>query len=830
MTTLLQDISYGCRMLLKKPGFAIAAVLSVALGIGANTTIFSVINGTILRALSYSDPHQLMILWNVPTNQREARQSATAQQYLAWKNGSKSFASIGGYYGRPANLGGDQGTPAEAVQRSQFTYSMWDLLGVKPVIGRVFTREEDQDGKPADVAILSHRLWQRRFGGSPSVLGQTVMIDGATTTIIGVMPPDFDFFSDETGFWSPMGFSPQQLNSIASFLLVAGRLKEGATSTQAQAEMDSIAAGLREASPERNRDRGVFVEDIRDALTQGPMEPLMILQGAVVFVLLIACSNVASLLLARASARRTEVAVRTALGAGRRRVIRQLLTESILLALAGGAVGALLGWAGVRMILSAVPPGALPVEAIDVDGTVLGYTAAISILTGLIFGIVPALQTSKVNLTASLKESGRTGMDGSARQRLHQVLVTAQIALALVLLIGAGLMMNTFLKLRSNDLGANPYNLLSFEFRFPQTELMKPVGQFRGVGLWEINSAVGLTYDRLYQRLQAIPGVTSVSAMSRPPLTGTMRMNFNIAGRPAPDPGTDSGMNALYYAVTPNYFATLEVPLVRGRDFAAADSAAAVPVVIISKAMADRWWPNQDPIGQQITLDFVPNEVPREIVGVVGDTKSRFQQRPEPTVYVPQIQQTKNWQGPFWNFRAAMYFVLRTPGDPNSLIPSVKTAVNEIDATKPAGLICTVDGYLNESLSEVRVFMMLLAVFGASAAVLAATGIYGVMAYAVAQRTREIGVRVALGASSGNILGLVVRQTLVMIAIGVGGGLAGAYGLTRFLRNYLWQVSPTDPMTFAVVSIGLVLVAVIACLIPTRRAVSVDPTVALRYE
>jgi predicted permease len=309
-----------------------------------------------------------------------------------------------------------------------------------------------------------------------------------------------------------------------------------------------------------------------------------------------------------------------------------------------------------------------------------------------------------------------------------------------------------------------------------------------------------------------------------------MRMNFNIAGRPAPDPGTDSGMNALYYAVTPNYFATLEVPLVRGRDFAAADSAAAVPVVIISKAMADRWWPNQDPIGQQITLDFVPNEVPREIVGVVGDTKSRFQQRPEPTVYVPQIQQTKNWQGPFWNFRAAMYFVLRTPGDPNSLIPSVKTAVNEIDATKPAGLICTVDGYLNESLSEVRVFMMLLAVFGASAAVLAATGIYGVMAYAVAQRTREIGVRVALGASSGNILGLVVRQTLVMIAIGVGGGLAGAYGLTRFLRNYLWQVSPTDPMTFAVVSIGLVLVAVIACLIPTRRAVSVDPTVALRYE
>jgi putative ABC transport system permease protein len=771
-----------------------------------------------------------MVLWNVPTNRPENRDAATAQQYLAWKRNSNAFAAIGGLYGRPANLGGDRNNPAESIQRAQFTASMWDVFGVKPALGRVFTEEEDQDTNPAHVAVLSYRFWQRRFGGSPSALGQKVIIDGDETEIIGVMPEGFDFYSDETDFFSPMGFSTQQLNSVASFLLVAGRLKDGMSRAQSQAEMDAIAANLRESSPERNKNRGVFVEEIRDALTDGPRERLMILQGAVVFVLLIACSNVAGLLLARAATRRTEVSVRTALGAGRSRVIRQLLTESLLLALSGGALGSLLGWAGIRMIVSNVPPGALPVDKIGVDWTVLGYTAAVSILTGLVFGIVPALQTSKVDLATSLKESGRSGMDGSGRQRLRQILVTAQIGFALILLIGAGLMINTFLKLRANELGANPSNLLTFEFRFPQGELMTPVGTFRGMGLWEIKPAVGLTYDRLYQRLQSIPGITSVAGISRPPLTGTVRTNFTIQGKPTPDPGTDSGMNTGYYAVTPNYFKTMEIPLLRGRDFAVTDSGAGPPVLIISKTMADRWFPNEDPIGQRITLDFVPNEVPREIVGIVGDTKGTFQQRPVPVVYVPQLQQTKTWEGPMWNFRAAMYFVMRTPGDPNNLVPAVKAAVTEIDPTKPAALIRTVESYLNDNLSQVRIFMMLLGVFGISAGVLAATGIYGVMAYAVAQRTREIGIRVALGASDRDVLGLVARQTVFMIAIGVAGGLAGAFGLTRFLRNYLWQVSPTDPITFIGVSIGLVLIAVLACLVPTRRAVRVDPTIALRYE
>jgi putative ABC transport system permease protein len=594
--------------------------------------------------------------------------------------------------------------------------------------------------------------------------------------------------------------------------------------------MDTIAANLRQASPERNQNRGVLVEDIRGALTEGSRETLMILQGAVVFVLLIACSNVAGLLLARASARRTEVSVRTALGAARSRVIRQLLTESSLLALSGGVLGSLLGWAGVKLIVSTVPADALPVDKIGVDWTVLGYTAAVSILTGLIFGIIPALQTSKVDLVSSLKESGRSRMDGRGRQRGRQILVTAQIGLALVLLIGAGLMINTFLRVRANDLGANPSNLLTFEFRFPQPELMHPVGTFRGMGLWEINSTVGLTYDRLYQRLQSIPGVTAVAAINRPPLTGTMRMNFTVPGKPTPESGTDGGMYAAYYAVTPNYFKTLEIPLLRGRDFAATDSAAGPPVIIISKTMAERWFANEDPIGRRITLDFVPNEVPREIVGIAGDTKATFQERPEPVVYVPQLQQTKTWEGPFWDFRAAMYFVMRTPGDPKDLIPAVKSAVTEIDSTKPAAPIRTVESYLEDNLSEVRIVMMLLGVFGISAAVLAATGIYSVMAYSVAQRTREIGIRVAMGAKDRDVLNLVVRQTVFMIVAGAGGGLAGAFALTRFLRDYLWQVSPTDPATFIAAAAGIVLVAVLACLVPTRRALRVDPTVALRYE
>ena len=834
MNALWQDIAYGCRWLARKPGFTVAAILSLALGIGANTTIFSIINGTILSSLPYREPQRLAILWSIPLNRPNARGSVTAQNYLAWQKYAKSFSAIGGVYGLPAALGsGRDGSPAEQVEREQFTPSVWDTLGVKPMLGRVFQTGEDQVGSPAPVVVLSYDFWQSHFGGKPEAVGQKLEIDGEENTVIGVMPKGFRFDSDETAFWSPLGFLPQQLSSAASFLVVPGRLRDGASLAQAQAEMASIAAALRESAPERNRGRTIRVESIQDAFFAGYKQPLYVLQGAVAFVLLIACANVAGLLLARGPARRTEVAVRSALGAGRLRVVRQLLTESLLLAAAGGILGVGLGWVGLRLIRVSLAPGTIP-PGVTTDFRVLGFTALVSILTGLLFGTAPALETSKVDLATSLKESGRSGMDGTGKQRVRSAMVAAQIGLALILLIGTGLMIGSFVKLRSNSLGLDPANVLTFEFRFTQAQLMRPVGQFRGVGLWEIFPATGLTYQRVYERMKAIPGVVSAAAISRAPASGSwMNMPFRIEGQPAPDPSTPGGsaMTAAYFAITPDYFSAMKIPVLSGRDVASTDTASAPPVVVINQAMADRWFPGQNPIGQQIALDFVPDEPVREIVGVVGNTLAgRFQQRPQPTVFVPFLQQTEHWQGPSWDYRAMMVFVLRTAGDPNHMIRAVQAAVADVDPSKPANNIQTVEQYLDNQLRETRTFMALLGIFGAVAALLAAIGIYGVMAFAVAQRTREIGIRVALGATSTNVLRLIIRQALLLILAGMVLGLAGAYGLTRFLQNLLWNVSPTDPATFTVMALGLIAVAIVACLAPTRRAARVDPMVALRYE
>ena len=834
MTTLWQDTLYGCRMLRNRPGFTIAAVLSLALGIGANTTIFSIINGTLLSSLPFHDPDRLAILWSAPTNRPDARNSVTAANYLAWKDHAKSFSAIGGVYARTGNLAaGENGAPAQTAETQMVTASAWEVLGVKPLLGRVFTPEEDQPGKAAPVAVLSYGFWQQYFNGRADVIGQVFDLDSEKTTVIGVMPKGFLFRDEETKMWIPMNFSPQQLNSAASFLLVAARLRDGVSLQQAAAEMSSIGKGLQEAFPERKKNLSIRVEPIRQAFFSGLDQPLLVLQGAVLFVLLIACANVAGLLLARASARGTEVAVRGALGAGRARLIRQMLTESVILSLAGGVLGAALGWAGLRALLASLDPGELP-SGIGVDYRVLIFTAAISILTGLVFGLAPALQTTKVDLVAQLKEAGRTGMEAGSKQRLRSIMVGAQIAFALILLIGAGLMMTSFLKLRSNPLGMDTSNVLNFEFRFGQNQLMQAVGRYRNVGLWEIFPVVGQTYQRIFERMQTVPGVVSAAAISRAPGSGDwMGMGFQIAGQPARDPNTPGGnnMQAAYFAITPGYFHTMRIPVLRGREFNDRDTAAGPPVIVINKAMADRWFPNQNPLGQRIALDFVPDEPLREVIGVVGNTlASIYQRNPEPTSFIPHLQQTTRWQGPSWNYRAAMVFVLRTSGDPNALIPAVRSAVAEIDPSKPASEMRTIDQMLRSRTSGDRLFTMLLGIFGAAAAVLAAIGIYGVMAYAVAQRTREIGVRMALGASAPNVVRLVLRQVLILVAAGMLLGLAGAYGLTRFVQNLLWNVSPTDPVVFTTVAIGLFLTSIVACLVPTFRATRIDPATALRYE
>lgn|SRR5579871_736624 len=834
MTTLWQDILYGCRMLRNRPGFTVAAVLSLALGIGANTTIFSIINGTLLSSLPFQNPDRLAILWSVPINRPDSRGSVTAANYLAWKDSAKSFSAIGGVYGRTGNLAaGENGSPAETAETQMVTASAWDVLGVKPMLGRVFTPEEDQPGKAAPVAVLSYAFWQTHFNGRADIIGQVFDLDSEKTTVIGVMPKGFLFRSEETKMWIPMNFSPQQLSSAASFVLVVGRLRDGVSMAQARAEMSSIAKGMQEAFPERNKNLTIRVEPIRQAFFSNFDQPLLVLQGAVLFVLLIACANVAGLLLARASARGTEVAVRGALGAGRARLIRQMLTESVILSLVGGVLGAALGWAGLRAMLASLDPGELP-SGIVVDYRVLIFTAAISILTGLVFGLAPALQTTKVDLVAQLKEAGRTGMEAGSKQRLRSIMVGAQIAFALILLIGAGLMMTSFLKLRANPLGMDTRNVLNFEFRFGQNQLMKAVGRYRNVGLWEIFPVVGQTYQRIFERMQSVPGVVSAAAISRAPGSGDwMGMGFQIAGQPARDPSTPGGNNlqAAYFAITPGYFQTMRIPVLRGREFNDRDTAAGPPVIVINKAMADRWFPNQNPLGQRIALDFVPDEPMREVIGVVGNTlASIYQRNPEPTMFIPHLQQTPRWQGPSWSYRAAMVFVLRTSGDPEALIPAVRRAVAEVDPSKPAAEMRTLDQMLSSRSSGERIFAILFSIFGAAAALLAAIGIYGVMAYAVAQRTREIGVRMALGASAPNVVRLVLRQVLILVVAGMLLGLAGAYGLTRFVQNLLWNVSPTDPLIFAAVAIGLFLTAMAACLVPTFRATRIDPATALRYE
>jgi predicted permease len=446
---------------------------------------------------------------------------------------------------------------------------------------------------------------------------------------------------------------------------------------------------------------------------------------------------------------------------------------------------------------------------------------------------MPALQASKVDFATALKEAGRTGMEGGHKQRVRSVMVAAQVALALILLIGASLMMTSFLKVRSNPLGMDVSNVQTFEFQFGQNQLMKAVGRYRGMGLWEIFGNVGQTYQRIYERIQTIPGVTSAAAISRAPVSGWMQMGFLIAGQPAPDPNAPGGNpnQAAYFGITPHYFETMKIPVMNGRDFNDRDTETGIPVIIVNKAFADKWFPGQSAVGQRIRLDFVPDEPMREVIAVVGNTRADIYQRSfDPVMYIPHLQQSKNWQGPSWGYRAMMAFVMRTSGDPDALVPVIRSAVAEVDPSKPANNIRTVEGRLDRQLVGDKLYATLFSIFGIAAAILAAIGIYGVMAYAVEQRTREIGVRMALGASAPNVLGLIARQVIVLVLGGIAVGLAGAYGLTRFLASDLWNVSPTDPVMFASVAAGLLVVSILACLIPTRRAMKVDPAVALRYE
>jgi putative ABC transport system permease protein len=659
--------------------------------------------------------------------------------------------------------------------------------------------------------------------------------------VIGVMPADFNFFGDQVEFFLPLCLTGTQVLSRVGGNTIVGRLKPGVSIKEAQAEVDTISAQLAASDQERHRGLGARVEILQQAAYRGYRSPLLILQGAVAFVLLIGCANVAGLLLARAASRRTEVAVRAALGAARQRIVRQLLAESLPLSVLGGVVGLLLSWGGLKLFIAVAPANFPRLHEVSLNLRVLGFTAFVVMLTSLIFAVMPAIQTSKLDLLHSLKEVGRSGTDGIARQRLRRALVTGQIALALMLLIGAGLMINSFIRVQKHDLGADPKNLLTFNFQWPISEGAKPAGKYHGVGLWDVSPRPARTFDRVAERLRSVPGVVSVAAINTPPLnSGSLPLvaSFLIEGRPAPLPnGASVGgskqpdQNANYFAVTPGFFGTMRIPILRGRDFNDRDKEDAPLVTIINQAMALQFFPGENPIGQRVTLDLAPGERPREIIAVVGDTAtSRLAREQASAVYVPHVQQTSQFSGPWVYFRTGMYFVLLTSGEPMALATAVKRAVAEVDPNTPAAGLRPLEQNLDDQVRDMRTYMLCLGIFGMMAAILAATGIYGVMTYSVAERTREIGIRMALGAGSLDVLKMVFSQVSRVIGAGVAIGLAGAVALTGLIQSALYGVTATDPATYAGVSLLLVLIALIACAIPTRRAVRVDPTIALRYE
>ncbi len=833
MSDFSQDLRYGLRVLSKRPLFTTVAALSLAVGIGLNTAIFTLVNTILLGSLPWRDPDRLVVISSVAPGHPDQNQGASIPDMLAWKGQARSFEALGAAVANELDFGAaENGMPAEQVEGENITPALLRVLGASPLIGRLFTESEDQVDHAAPVILISYRLWIRRFAGARDIIGRQVLIDGQNTSIIGVMPPDFRFSDERGDYLAPLLINHVQLRGSARFLTVAARLKPGVSIQQAQSEMDGISARLAHEFPIQDSQHGkpwtARVQPIREALFGFINRPLLLLQGAVAFVLLIACSNVAALLLARSSSRQTEVAVRSALGAGRGRIVRQFLTESLMLSTMGGIMGIVLAWAGVRALTGMAPSWLPQLHAIAINARVLIFSAAVSVLTGLLFGVIPAVQASKATLVESLKDATRGGTAGSARTRVQALLVAGQLALALMLLIGSGLLIRSFLELQNADLGCDPKGLLTFRYHFLEKQNGRPVGLYNGLPLWEIYPGPRVTLERVFERLKTVPGVRSVAGMIFPPMVTNFPMQFTIVGRPV---ANADELTADFFPITPNFFATMRIPMLRGRDFNDGDKTNSPWVAIINQTMARRFFPGENPIGRRIRVDLSEEDQPREIVAVVKDIPATHpQSRQEPAIFVPFVQEAKHCSGPFTTIQLELAFLMRTEGDPMSTLPAVRRAVAEVDRNRPLTDPRTEESYLAEQVEYPRYYSMLLGLFAAVATGLAAVGIYGVMAFAVEQRTREIGIRMALGAGAWDVLTLIGRQAAVVIVIGVAAGTAGAMALARFVSSEIWEVKSADPGTFTMVTALLISVAIAACVLPTRRAVQVDPNHALRHE
>jgi len=798
MDSILKDIRYGLRSLLKRPGFTAVAVITIALGIGVNTAIFSVINAVLLRPLPYEDPARLITF----------RSNQSASDVADVEAQTKTLSRLGGMVMQP--LAYTAGNEPIQFQVGQVTGGFFETLGVKPERGRFITNEDDKTGAPF-VVVLSHNLWVKHFNSDEQILGKAIPLSDNMYTVIGVMPASFVPPRENTEAWTPVHVS----NPVAAnfrgvhFLRTYARLAPGVTIEQAHAEMQLIDANLAAQYPAENKNRTTVLFALLERIVGETRRSLIILFAAVSFVLLISCANFANLLLARAAERQREFVIRGALGAGRWRLMRQLLTESLLLSLAGGAAAVLLAYWGTSVLVSFKPENLPRLSEIGVDGRVLGFTLGISVLTGLIFGLVPAWAASRGRVGDALKEGGRSATAGSARQRLRSTFVVAEIAVALVLLVGAGLLIKTFWKLRAVEPGFNPDHLITMRVELPETRYKEvpPQTRFRKQVLAGTNS---------------LPGVQA-AMVSELPLSGdSLNHDFLIENRPPIAPGDEPSLETR--SVLGDYFKVMQIPLRQGRDFGPQDFDERAPLVgIANDALVRQWFQNEDPLGKRIRWARDPEVHWITIVGVVGDVKHFGLDLPEePALYTPytQINPWKRW----------MSIVARTQGDAAGTAQAVKEAIWKVDSQLPVTKVETMSDVAASSFAARRFNMSLLSLFAGLALVLAAIGIYGVMSNAVTQRTPEIGIRLALGARTVDVLKLIVRNGLALVSIGVALGLVGAFALTRLMTTLLFGVTPTDGFTIGVVSAVLIGVALIACLIPARRATKVDPLVALRYE
>ena len=807
MMTLWQDLRYGLRVMWKNPGFTAVAVMALALGVGVNTAVFSVANAVLLRPLPYAEPERLVILSQSTPTARQAGFSVA--DFLDFREQAGSFEHCAAFYTEMVNFGGGaQGT--RQVPFSFVTSDFFDTLGVRPALGRNFTPEEDRPGAP-QVVIISQRVWREQFGADPRVVGQRVTLDGRPFEVAGVAPEGFHFY-ENVELWLPLGQWTKKWERSSHYSLSAvARLKDGVTFEQAEAEVETIAARLSQQYPETNAQMGASLTPIYEDTVGGVRPAFRVLILAVGFVLLIACVNVANLLLARATAREREIAVRSALGASRWRIARQLLTESVLLALVGGGLGVLLAVWGVDLVTAAggadIPRLAEP-GALGLDRNVLGFSLLISLVAGLGFGLAPALQATRAELVTALKEGGR-GSGASRGRRLRDALVVGEVAMTLVLLVGAGLLVKSLVRLRGVSLGYNPEHVLTVGVSLPRAT-------------YKTDADVARFGQSAVESARTLPGVEHLAASYPLPVYGmAWGMFYSVEGEPPPEPGKFPLVQTA--AVGPGFFPTMQIPLTQGREFTDADTADSEPVVIVDETLARRHWPGENPVGKRLT---VKDDRPRTVVGLAGAVRNfGLADAPHPQIYIPHAQQLADSSPmPF------VYLSLRTKGDPEALASAVKARVESVDRDAAISAIRPMDELLDRQVARERFAVLLMEIFAGLALALAAVGLYGVISYSVTQRTQEIGVRMALGAQTRDILRMIVGQGVALTLAGIGVGIAGAFALTRLMSGMLYGVEAHDPLTFASVAALVAAVALLASYVPARRATKVDPMVALRYE